>query len=60
MLSVCQDAKSALNEAVKKLGYNKVAYAHHKDDIVETMILSLIFEGRSILSPPSPIWIGWV
>ena len=38
--------KGALNEAVKKLGYNKVAYAHHKDDIVETMILSLIFEGR--------------
>lgn len=38
--------KGALNEAVKKLVCNKVAYAHHKDDIVETMILSLIFEGR--------------
>ena len=38
--------KGALNEAVKKLGCNKVAYAHHKDDIVETMILSLIYEGR--------------
>lgn len=38
--------KGTLNEAVKKLGCNKVAYAHHKDDIVETMILSLIFEGR--------------
>lgn len=38
--------KGALNEAVKKLGCNKVAYAHHKDDIIETMILSLIFEGR--------------
>ena len=38
--------KGALNEAVKKLGCNKVAYAHHKDDIVETMILYLIFEGR--------------
>ena len=38
--------KGALNEAVKKLGCNKVAYAHHKDDIVETMILSLIFDGR--------------
>lgn len=38
--------KGALNEAVKKLGCNKVAYAHHKDDIVETMLLSLIFEGR--------------
>ena len=38
--------KGALNENVKKLGCNKVAYAHHKDDIVETMLLSLIFEGR--------------
>ncbi|MCI8327124.1 MAG: tRNA 2-thiocytidine(32) synthetase TtcA [Lachnospiraceae bacterium] len=38
--------KGALNEAVKKLGYNKVAYAHHRDDMIETMLLSLIFEGR--------------
>lgn len=38
--------KGALNEAVKKLGCNKVAYAHHKDDLVETMLLSLIYEGR--------------
>lgn len=38
--------KGALNEEVKKLGCNKVAYAHHKDDIIETMLLSLIFEGR--------------
>lgn len=38
--------KGALNDAVKALGCNKVAYAHHKDDIVETMMLSLIFEGR--------------
>lgn len=38
--------KGALNEAIKKTGCNKVAYAHHKDDIIETMLLSLIFEGR--------------
>lgn len=38
--------KGALNEKMKKLGCNKVAYAHHKDDMVETMLLSLIFEGR--------------
>ena len=38
--------KGALNQAVKNMGCNKVAYAHHKDDIVETMILSLFFEGR--------------
>lgn len=38
--------KGALNDAVIKEGCNKVAYAHHKDDVVETMLLSLIFEGR--------------
>lgn len=38
--------KGALNEAIKKRGCNKVAYAHHKDDIVETMLMSLIYEGR--------------
>jgi tRNA(Ile)-lysidine synthase TilS/MesJ len=38
--------KGALNEEIKKLGCNKVAYAHHKDDIIETMLLSLIYEGR--------------
>ena len=30
----------------KELGCNKIAYAHHKDDIIETMMLSLIYEGR--------------
>ena len=38
--------KGALNDAIKKFGCNKVAYAHHKDDVVETMLMSLIFEGR--------------
>ncbi len=38
--------KGALNEAVKKTGCNKVAYAHHKDDVAETFLMSLIYEGR--------------
>lgn len=38
--------KGALNTAIKELGCNKVAYAHHKDDVVDTMIMSLIYEGR--------------
>ena len=38
--------KGALNQAVKEIGCNKIACAHHKDDIIETMILSLFFEGR--------------
>lgn len=38
--------KGALNETVKAAGVNKIAYAHHKDDVVETMLMSLIYEGR--------------
>ena len=38
--------KGAFNDKAAELGCNKVAYAHHKDDIVETMLMSLIYEGR--------------
>ena len=46
--------KGALNQAIIELGCNKVAYAHHKDDIIETMLLSLIFEGRFYSFSPKP------
>ena len=38
--------KGALNDAIKEAGCNKIAYAHHKDDVVDTMMMSLVFEGR--------------
>ena len=38
--------KGAINNFAKEHGCNKVAYAHHQDDIVETMLLSLIYEGQ--------------
>lgn len=38
--------KGALNQVAKDLGCNKIAYAHHKDDVIDTMMLSLIYEGR--------------
>ena len=38
--------KGAFNEKAKELGCNKIAYAHHKDDVVETLLMSLILEGR--------------
>lgn len=44
--------KGALNVKAKELGCNKVAYAHHKDDFVETVLLSLIFEGHFYVFPP--------
>lgn len=38
--------KGALCDEAKKLGCNKIAYAHNMDDVVETMMLSMIYEGR--------------
>lgn len=38
--------KGALNNVAKELGCNKIAYAHHMDDMIETAFLSMIFEGR--------------
>lgn len=38
--------KGAFNAKAKELGCNKEAYAHHYDDVIETMMMSLIYEGR--------------
>ena len=38
--------KGAFNDMARQLGCNKVAYAHHMDDIIETMLMSMIYEGR--------------
>ena len=38
--------KGAFNQKAKELGCNKIAYGHHRDDLVETMLLSLLFEGQ--------------
>lgn len=38
--------KGALNQKATELGCNKIAYAHHRDDLVETALMSLLYEGR--------------
>lgn len=38
--------RGALCDEAIRLGCNKIAYAHNMDDVVETMMLSLIYEGR--------------
>lgn len=38
--------KGALYQRIKELGCNKIAYAHHMDDIVETAMMSLLYEGQ--------------
>ena len=44
--------KGALTNYAKNLGCNKIAYAHHKDDFIETMMLSLLYEGQFFSFPP--------
>lgn len=44
--------KGALNDAAKEMGVTAIAYAHHSDDLIETMLLSLIYEGRFYAFPP--------
>ncbi len=38
--------RGALNEAIGRLGIHKLALGHHRDDAVETFMLSLIYEAR--------------
>lgn len=38
--------KGALYSKVKELGFNKVAIGHHSDDLIDTFLLSLFYEGR--------------
>lgn len=38
--------KGAFNTKAKELGCNKKAYAHHFDDVIETLLMSLFYEGR--------------
>ena len=38
--------RGALHNAMKERGITKIALGHHYDDAVETLFMSLIFEGR--------------
>ncbi|MBO5926501.1 MAG: tRNA 2-thiocytidine(32) synthetase TtcA [Clostridia bacterium] len=45
--SLCANMRrGALNGVAKKLGCNKVALGHHADDLIETFLLSSLYEGR--------------
>ena len=46
--------KGALYSLVKEKGCNKVALGHHSDDLVDTLLLSMFYEGRlSTFAPKS-------
>ena len=45
--SLCSKMRrGALNSVAKKYGCNKLALGHHADDVLETFLLSFIYEGR--------------
>ncbi len=51
--SLCSNLRrGALNRVAKSQNCNKVALGHHADDAVNTVIMSMIFEGRYHLFKP--------
>ena len=51
--------RKALFEIAGDLGCNKVALGHHKDDIVETMLMNLLYNGEiSAMNPRQELFEG--
>lgn len=51
--SLCANLRrGALNRTAKSFGCNKVALGHHADDAVDTLFLSMLYEGRYHLFKP--------
>lgn len=45
--SICSKMKkAAINKAANELGFNKVAFAHHADDAIETLLMNQIYGAR--------------
>ena len=45
--SICSRMKkAAINKVANRLGYNKVAFAHHADDAIETLFMNEIYGAR--------------
>lgn len=45
--------RGAINRHASEKGYNKIAYAHHHDDAVETFFMSLLYSGQLKTFQPS-------
>ncbi len=44
--------RGALNAKAKELGCTRIALGHHKEDVIETVFMSMFFEARYYCFPP--------
>ena len=44
--------RKTLFNVAQELGCNKIAFGHHKDDIVQTLLMNLIYQGAFATMPP--------
>ncbi len=44
--------RKTLFNTAQELGCNKIAFGHHRDDILETMLMNLIYQGTFSTMPP--------
>ncbi|MFC1479858.1 tRNA 2-thiocytidine biosynthesis TtcA family protein [Candidatus Omnitrophota bacterium] len=51
--------RKALFRAAEEMGFNKIAFGHHKDDIVETILMNMIFNAEvSSINPVQRLFGG--
>jgi len=44
--------RKTLFNVAQELGCNKIAFGHHRDDLVETLLMNLIYQGAFATMPP--------
>ena len=44
--------RKTLFNVAQEIGCNKIAFGHHRDDVLQTMLMNLIFEGAFATMPP--------
>ena len=44
--------RKALFNVAQELGCNKIAFGHHRDDVIETLLMNMIYQGAFATMPP--------
>ena len=44
--------RKTLFNVAQELGCNKIAFGHHRDDVIETLLMNLIYQGAFATMPP--------